>query len=464
LKGNLKPPDLAGNRIEGVLKSPRLLRCRLNNAVALVLVLVAILPGVLVWCTFGPPSPQINDEFAHLLLADTFNHARLTNPPIAQPAFFNAIFTLTYPSYTAKYQPGPGLLLALGRVLFGHPFAGVLMSVAALSLSIWWAARAVLPATYAALAGSFSSIQFGLFHYWGASYWGGALAGTGGALVVGAWLRCLQSCTPGSSAALALGCGVLLLTRPFEGALLCAATLAHLGFRAARGRLHVARKAAISFSAIILATVCFQVSYDLSTTGSPLVPPYVRYTQLYQCAPYFWLQRPSVKNYPNEQLKSLHTVTEMQAYSRITESGVLARWLYLGLRPITRIRELLPLWSLPIFLALPFAWRDRAVRLLFWLVFVHFALLMLETYLYPPLPGSRFPSPAAVNACHSDGRGATTSVQSFRTCDLFGAAPGSAYFGGAQQKAVRLSRSPKKSASGEGANLDGRNTSRLCPL
>jgi hypothetical protein len=71
------------------------------------------------------PTPNGSDEFAHLLVADTLRHFRLANPPHPLPQFFETTFVLQEPSYSSIFPIGQGMALALGRLLFGHPWAGV---------------------------------------------------------------------------------------------------------------------------------------------------------------------------------------------------------------------------------------------------------------------------------------------------------------------------------------------------
>src|ERR1700742_1917299 len=75
------------------------------------------------------PSPQIYDEFAHLLVADTLRHFRLANAMHPLHRFFETFFTLQEPSYSSIYPLGQGLAMAFGRAIFSMPWAGVLMGI-----------------------------------------------------------------------------------------------------------------------------------------------------------------------------------------------------------------------------------------------------------------------------------------------------------------------------------------------
>src|ERR1700683_4687160 len=84
------------------------------------------------------PQPYITDEFSHLLLADTLLHHRLANPTPQMWIHFETIHVIMHPPYASMYPPAQGIMLALGRLLTGHAFAGVIVSVAILCMSICW--------------------------------------------------------------------------------------------------------------------------------------------------------------------------------------------------------------------------------------------------------------------------------------------------------------------------------------
>ena len=173
------------------------------------------------------PIPNYHDEFCYLLEADTFAHGRLTNPPHPMWQFFESVYILQRPTYSAKYPPAQGIAMAAGQVLLGNPWYGVWLSCGILAAAICWALQGWMPPRWA-LLGAVFAIQVCFYSYWMNGYWGGAVAATGGAMAIGAWPRIFRQRRTVYAWTLGAGAVIVAIARPFEGALFVATFLVAL--------------------------------------------------------------------------------------------------------------------------------------------------------------------------------------------------------------------------------------------
>ena len=186
--------------------------CGLLLAASPVFLRLALLPH------HPEPTPAGADDFSYLLLSDTLAHSRLANPPHPMHRFFEANFVLQEPHYSSIFPLGQGLFLAAGQILTGHPWAGVLLSEAALCGLCYWMLLGWVTPLWALAGGWFAVCEFGPLNQWMNSYWGGAVAGIAGCLIFGALPR-LRGGGFGPAVLLGAGLGLSWLTRPFETAL-----------------------------------------------------------------------------------------------------------------------------------------------------------------------------------------------------------------------------------------------------
>ena len=249
----------------------RALACLLP-ALLVLIVRAALLP---VWPI---PRPVIYDEFSYLLQADTFAHGRLTNPPHPLWQFFESIYILQQPTYASRYPPGQSLVMAAGQRLFGNPWYGVWLSCGALAAVLCWALQGWLPPPWA-LLGALLATGLCAFSYWMNSYWGGAVAATGGALVTGAWPRIVRRRRTGNAWVFGAGAVILMLTRPYEGLLLVAPAALALGIYVKQARVW------LPILTVGAAGLGWQAFYDYRVTGHPLRMPYQEYSAQYESVP-----------------------------------------------------------------------------------------------------------------------------------------------------------------------------------
>jgi hypothetical protein len=207
------------------------------------------------------PTPDIYDEFSHLLVADTLRHFRLANPAHPMSRFFETLFVLQQPTYSSIYPPGQGLVLAFGWTLFGTPWAGVVLSTAAFCALCYWMLRAWTTPGWALLGGMLAVMEFGPLCQWMNSYWGGAFAACGGCLIFGALPRLRDRDRVRDALLLGTGFSIHLLTRPFESVFLAVGVLAGLWLFVRRWR------PALIAAAAVLPAIVLTLAQNHAVTG-----------------------------------------------------------------------------------------------------------------------------------------------------------------------------------------------------
>ena len=274
-----------------------------------ILVRLALLPFVPV------PVPAVHDEFSYLLAADTFAHGRLTNPASPVWAHFESFHINVRPTYESMYPPAQGLALALGQKLTGVPWFGVLFSVALMCGAIYWMLLGWLPAPWAWMGGAFACVRFGIFSYWVNSYFGGAIAALGGALVLGAWPRLRRELKAPAALILASGLLILANSRPLEGFLFSLPLLisvAVLLVKSVRVNWSGAANAALPAIALLALGAGWMLYYNWRGTGHALVMPYQVNLQTYHITKPFFFQKPNpIPQYLHKNMRAVYVFWEM---------------------------------------------------------------------------------------------------------------------------------------------------------
>ncbi|HJX94655.1 MAG TPA: hypothetical protein VJ324_03485 [Candidatus Acidoferrum sp.] len=338
---------------------------RKNLAVALMFFVVAAI-RLVVLPQLPLPIPGIHDEFSYLLMADTFAHGRLANPTHSMWMSFETFHVNWFPTYSSMYPPAQGFVMAIGQLL-GNPWIGVLLSDAAMCAAILWMVQAWMPARWALLGGVFAALNLGITSYWMNSYWGGAVAGIGGALVLGALARIARRLSVSNALLLGLGVAILANSRPYEGFLFCVpAGLWLFWWLIGKTKSHTTAGARIRIvllplSAVLVFTVAFIGYYNWRLTGNALLMPHVLNTRTYHSTPLFlWEHLKPELTYHNQQFEDFYNGWEREDYqttwkdARDVTAEKLAR---MGVEFF---------WPGVLFLlpAIPFAFRDRKMRLL----------------------------------------------------------------------------------------------------
>ena len=325
----------------------------------------------------GIPEPRVHDEFSYLFAGDTFARGRLTNPTHPLWVHFETFHIVQQPTYASKFPPAQGLILATGRLIGGHPIVGVWGSVGLACGAICWMLQAWLPRRWALFGALLCILQVRFYHslpylpagilgYWSQSYWGGAAATFGGALVFGALPRIVRRPRAFEAVLLGLGLAILANSRPFEGLVASVPAMVWLLVWLVRKngfpRSLLFWRVVLPIVIVLVVTAGTMGFYNFRITSDPLRFPYLLHEETYSIAPLFFLQKPRPqKTYNHEIIRAFHTDWELTPYLRqqsasglLEETGkkVATLWdFYLG-----------PVLTIPLAGMLPFVWRNKRMQ------------------------------------------------------------------------------------------------------
>ena len=360
-----RPAEQIFTRLESLLSQ----FAKRRNLVVLSLFFGVIAVRLAVLPLLHVPVPGIHDEYSYLLMADTFAHGRLANPPQPMWLSFETFHVNWFPTYSSIYPPAQGAVLAIGQLL-GSPWIGVLLSTAAMCSAIAWMLQAGPPSRWALLGGLITAIKFGVASYWMNSYWGGAAAAIGGALVLGALGRISKHPTVWNAVVLGAGVAILANSRPYEGLLFSLPAAAwFIRWLATRNPVstHSAAwpsariKVLISILIVLTAAAAFMGYYNRRLTGNAFLMPHTLRTRTYHSAALFlWEHSRPPLHYNNQQFEDFYNGWERENY-RNTWKDV---W-RVSQEKINRGGHTFFWWGV-ILLApgVPFVLRDKKMRLL----------------------------------------------------------------------------------------------------
>jgi hypothetical protein len=338
---------------------------RRKRAVVLVVGAMAILGRLALLEVYPVPVPEVHDEFSYLLAADTFAHGKLSNPPHPMALYLDTFHVFQQPSYMSIFPPAQGFFLAVGQRL-GHPWIGVLISVAFMCGAVTWMLQGWFAPEWALLGGVLLCLRLGLFSYWVNSYWGGAVAAAGGALVMGALPRILHQHRTRDALVMGLGLAVVANSRPLEGLVFSVpvgvALLVWLRSIRAPGFAVTGPRIAAPLACVLGLTLAFMAYYNWRVTANPFLLPHELYMhQQCNCPVFAWQKFPPPMHYTNDQFDYFYNVhvrnrylPSWPVYRQRSWQAVKSYWhFFLG-----------GLLSVP-FIALPWVMKDRRTRLMF---------------------------------------------------------------------------------------------------
>jgi hypothetical protein len=265
------------------------------------------------------PTPIVHDEYSYILQAQTFASGRVTNPAHPLGVHFETFHVNMWPTYQSMYPPGQAIFLTIGQLFMGHPWWGVWLSVGLMCACVTWMLQGWMPPHWALLGGLFCVLRFSLFSYWMNSYWGGAVAATGGALLLGAIVRLTRK--PCAVYALLVALGLLILgnTRPYEGFVFAVPAMVWLLVWIVRRRMwkdatFIARAVMPALGLLMMGGAAM-LYYNWRGTGNPLLMPYVINEHTYHITkPFLWQSADPIPSYHHLAMRVFYCYHELPSY------------------------------------------------------------------------------------------------------------------------------------------------------
>ncbi|HYK37609.1 hypothetical protein [Alloacidobacterium sp.] len=333
------------------------------------------------------PLPFIQDDFSFLLAGDTFASGRLTNPTPVMWQHFESFQITMKPTYMSMYFPAQGVVLAAGKVLFGHQWVGILLVTALMCAAICWMLQAWLPPTWALLGGLIAVLRIGLFSYWIDTYsGGGSVAALGGALVLGALPRFMKAPRLRYGLLMAIGMVVLATSRPYEGILLCVPVLIVLARWILKGKNRPATRVLLRATAapllLLVAGIAWMGYYNYRVFGNPLTPPYKVNRATYAVTPYYVWQAPRPEPvYRHAVMREFYVGVELNTFNKIHSwTGFLPQNVLKCARGMVFYSGIV---LLPPLIMLRRVLADRRVHFLLWCMPLLIVGMSIETFLIP---------------------------------------------------------------------------------
>ena len=244
----------------------------------------------------GVPQPLIADEFGYLLIADTLASGRVANPAHPYWQHFETIYAFHQPVYASIYPVAPALPLMVTKFAGVSPWLGIWAAAGLMCALICWMLQGWVPPKWALAGALLAGCRFAIIGPWMNTYWGGAVAAIGGALLLGALPRIKKQTRVRDSLLFGLGLAVLSQSRPYEGFLLSVPVTIALGVwlvKARRPAVAVrARNVVLPLGTAMLLLLSGILYYNSQVTGNALTMPYGLHQKIYGTPQSFYWQEP----------------------------------------------------------------------------------------------------------------------------------------------------------------------------
>ena len=313
------------------------------------------------------PVPNVHDEFSYLLAADTFMHGRLANPPHPMWVFFETFHINMLPTYVSKYPPMQGVALAIGLLISGQAIVGVWISLTVACVAVYWMLRGWIAPGWAFLGGLMMPLNGMAIFSWGLSFWGGAMAMLGGALLYGSIVRLVKNPRVTEAVLCGTGIGILAMSRPYEGMIASIPAAGYLFYGLFRNKEFTwSRKLSaviLPIGLLLLISASFIGYNNYRATGTVTKFAYKANSETYSATPFFFFaDAPTAPRYRHDVMKQVYIDYAMSTYRRVQSfSGFVSRQFF----NFSQYREFyLPSLLSVFLLGIPFALRERRFRFL----------------------------------------------------------------------------------------------------
>jgi hypothetical protein len=258
----------------------------------------------------GIPQPIVPDEMSLLLQAKTYFGGRLANHVNLLPDF-ESVYVLLSPTYASMYPVLRSFPLLIGYCLGIGEWGGVLLSVIALIVAVYWMVREWINGGYAIIAALIVIIRYGLFSFWANSYFGAAFTALGGVLLLGGFKALRSHPNLFNGAVVGLGVVILMTTRPYEGMFYAvpfgAALVVHF-IRSTSLERRSQVPAGLAAAILVAAGFGLTLAQNQAVTGDWKASPYLLYRQTVGQVPPFLVERPD----PGVERQARYAVTRIR--------------------------------------------------------------------------------------------------------------------------------------------------------